>query len=168
MTKCVERNKMLRNGMRVLASLVAIVSLGSALTFCLWSSNNDFPIFATEGRGGLEFVWCGSEIGPYRYISVHHRSSLSEDGEDEIVSAYGNFSLHNRETFSLRTGPSGLNFQGEEFEIGDGSHLVIQGADIERKLAVSHWCCDTGTLLVTLSGPFAPLKETLVWEEMAR
>lgn len=134
MTKFVERNEMLRNGMRVLASLVAIASLGSTLTSCLWSSNNAFPIFATEGRGGLEFVWCGPEIGPYRYISVHHRSSLSEDGEDEIVSAYGSFSLHNREAFSLRTGPSGLDFQGKEFEIGDGSLIFIYFGDSASEL----------------------------------
>ncbi|WP_295842382.1 hypothetical protein [uncultured Microbacterium sp.] len=53
MTKFVERNEMLRNRSRVLASLVGIASLGSALTSCPWSPNSYFPIIATEGREGV-------------------------------------------------------------------------------------------------------------------
>ncbi len=52
MTKFVERNEMLRNRSRVLASLVGIASLGSALTSCLWSPNSYFPIIATEVEKG--------------------------------------------------------------------------------------------------------------------
>lgn len=106
MTECADSRRSNRALLRRVALLMGLCATTLMSNGCLWSVNNDFPIYMNADAGALRFTWCGESEGPYSYLKIEYRYPLSNLKDPEVLEGHGRFFLRPGETFASDVPPA--------------------------------------------------------------